>query len=106
MAAKLIGFACCLLCSAAFFGVRVLFPDDREPISFFTSDPQLKNRIKNIPLWNEKMLQAYRLYGLAWLMAAGLLLWNTGAGYIMIACNLTLGLAFVYLRYRSLLKTC
>ena len=64
MAEKIIIFMCAVLCAVPFFLIGYLNRNSDEPITFFSGDTTLKNRIGDIKAYNAAMGRMYCIYAL------------------------------------------
>lgn len=103
MAAKIIGCLVACLVSGAFFLVSMT-GNDREPITFFSGDTKLRDRIRDIPSYNAEMKKVYRVYACVYLIAAVLFWLNSLYGFTVMVLNITVGLPVVYLVWRKTVK--
>lgn len=103
MAEKIIGCLVACLVSGAFFLVSMM-GNDREPVTFFSDDTSLKDKVRDIPAYNREMKRTYRLYAYVYLLAGVLFMINSLYGFVLMGVNITAGLLCVYLCYRKILK--
>ena len=60
LAGRIIGLVCFLLCAFPFFVIGIYNKDSREPISFWSGDTSLKDKVKNIKGYNTEMAGLYK----------------------------------------------
>ena len=104
MAGRIIGCFCCLLCAFPFFMMDYLGKMRRDPLSFWSGDDSLKDKVRDVQSYNREMGILYRRYGLCYAAAAVcfLVIPVLGVGILLTSC--TVGIYLVYRRYKSILE--
>lgn len=98
---------CCLsfsLCGIAFILIALTKKNTTDPITFFTGDDSLKEKVKDIKRYNNQMFKLYIIYGLCFIVTGIISFINIILSLILIALFLTLGLIVVYYSYNKILK--
>ena len=104
MAGKIIGFLCSILCAVHFLVIAQMGVNGEEPISFWSGDTSLKDKVKNIHGYNLEMAALFRKYALAFVIAGVLFwIWPLG-GIILIVADSTLGIFVLYRGYKRILN--
>lgn len=103
MVGRIIGFICCALCAVPFLFVKE-FNNKKFPISFWSGDNSLKDKVKNIEAYNKEMSSLYIVYGSLFLVAGFLMLFDYIIGIIFLCVCCTCGIYIVYLIYKKILK--
>ena len=104
MTARIIGLLCCIFSAVPFFIIIAVNKSNNEPINFWSGDTSLKEKITDIPKYNEQMAALYKKYAYA-MLAAGvfwLIYPLLGATALLIIC--TAGIYFLYRGYKKILK--
>ncbi len=60
MVGRIISLVCCLLCSFPFLIISIYSRDSDEPISFWSGDTSLKDKVKDIKGYNVEMAGLYK----------------------------------------------
>ena len=104
MAEKIIIFMCAVLCAVPFFLIGYLNRNSDEPITFFSGDTTLKNRIGDIRAYNAAMGRVYCIYALVVLVTGLISFFNPEVAIVLLLIVCTLGLAVIYFKYKELLN--
>ena len=104
MAEKVIIFMCAVLCAVPFFLIGYLNRNSDEPIAFFSGDTTLKNRIADVKAYNRVMAKLYCTYAIIVLITGLISFINPGVAIVMLLIECTLGLLFLYFKYKNLLE--
>ena len=104
MAEKIIIFMCAVLCAVPFFLIGYLNRNSDEPITFFSGDTTLKNRIADVKAYNRGMAKLYCTYAIIVLITGLISFINPGVAIVMLLIEFTLGLLFLYFKYKNLLE--
>jgi len=105
MLGRFIGFFCCMLCALPFFYLAWEGKQkDAAPLSFWSGDDTLKEKIKDISSYNAEMSGLYRYSALAFSASALLCLIHPMAGIILICVESTLGIFVMHKVYSHILK--
>lgn len=105
MAERILLSLCCLLCAGAFFLNHYLCRIRSTPVAFWTgSEDKLKSIVKDAAGYNREMGAAFRWYGVGWLLAAIGAAFSPPVGLAAMAVLCSLGLFFLWKRYRQLLS--
>ena len=98
---------CCLsfsLCGIAFILIALTKKNTTDPITFFSGDDTLKEKVNDIKRYNNQMSKLYTAYGLCFILTGILSFVNIFISLILIAIFLSLGLMVVYYSYKKILK--
>jgi len=105
MVGRFIGFFCCMLCALPFFYLAWEGKQkDAAPLSFWSGDDSLKDKLKDIPAYNSEMSRLYHYAALAFFAAALLCLIFPIAGIILVCIESTVGIFAMYKVYSRILK--
>lgn len=104
MAGKIIGCLCCLICGFSFFMIAYCAKDNDEPISFWTGDTSLKDKVKNVFDYNKEMAQLYRRYAVIYFIDGIIFFIKPLLGVIFLCLSVSIGGYIVYLEYKKILK--
>ena len=92
------------ICGVPFLLIPKFFVDLNTPISFWSGDHSLKDKVRDVPRYNAAMTKLYRRYAYAF-FAAGLgFLVMPIVGIVLICLSCTIGIVLVYLEYRKILR--
>ena len=70
MVERIIIGICCILCAFPLLIIGKYDKDSITPITFWSGDNTLKEKVKNIKAYNEAMAKVYRIHGTAFLISA------------------------------------
>ena len=90
---------CCLsfsLCGIAFILIALTKKNTTDPITFFSGDDTLKEKVKDIKRYNNQMSKLYTAYGLCFIFTGILSFVNIFISLILIAIFLSLGFKIKY----------
>ena len=104
MAGRIICFISLLMCAIPFWAIAKYGKDSKDPISFWSGDATLKEKVKDIAAYNREMAVVYHKYGWAFFAAAvgGAVFPMVGIG--IMALDATVGLWLVYRTYKKILQ--
>ncbi len=103
MVGKIVAFVACLLCAVPFGIIAKYNKDSREPISFWSGDTSLKDKVKNVQAYNSEMSALYFKCAAA-LLLTGVGFWiATPVGILLLCFDCTLGIYVVYRIYKKIL---
>lgn len=93
----------CFLCASAFFMISYVGKMRNDPMSFWTGDDSLKDKVRDVKSYNREMVKLYNRYGFCFLAAAvgGAIRPEFGFGILIADC--TVGVYLVYRRYKQIL---
>lgn len=103
MLERLIGMAVCLLCAFPFLVLGVYGKDSLEPVTFWTGDKSLKEKVKDLKGYNKEMSKLYKIYALAFVIVGIGWLIHPILGVILMILNLTVGIYFIFKKYKEIL---
>ena len=103
MAGRIIGFICYMLCAVPFWVIATYNKDSKDPISFWSGDASLKDKVKNVPDYNREMAALYNKYAWAFFVAAVAGAVHPLAGVAVMALDCTVGIFLVYRAYKNIL---
>lgn len=100
----MIGLVSCLLCAWPFLIMACFGKDSKTPISFWSGDQSLSDRITNVKDYNAKMAKLYGRCAAAFVIAGicCLVFWVIGIALVLAEC--TFGLYYVYKSYKKMLN--
>lgn len=104
MGGRIIGLVCCLLCMFPFLVISIYNKDSSEPISFWSGDASLKNKVKNVKGYNMEMAGLYKKCARSFLFTGGLFVVFPIAGIVLLVFICTVGIYWVYRVYKGILK--
>lgn len=107
MAGRIITTLSSLLCAAAFFLLSYTGSMNKNPIPLWNGDDsRLKDIIKNVPGYNQKMIRLFRLYAFSFVTAAAAFLFLpiAGIGILLLCC--TAGIWILIRKHRQYVKEC
>lgn len=104
MLGRIIGLVSCLLCAFPLLVISIYNKDSREPISFWSGDTSLKDKVKDIKGYNAKMAGVYKKCALFFLLAGILCIVFPIAGIVLLAFGCTGGIYLVYRAYKGILE--
>ena len=104
MAGKIIGFICCVMCGIPFWVIAAYNKNSQTPISFWSGDNSLKDKVKDVANYNREMAVVYKTYAVAYLVAAVGFLFHPIAGVAVLVLDCTVGIWLVYRAYKKILS--
>ena len=105
MIGQIIGCFCCVLCALPFFYLSWEGKQtDAAPLSFWSGDDSIKDKVKDIPAYNAEMSRLFLYTAAAFSAAALLCLIFPIAGIILVCINSTVGIWVIYKIYSRILK--
>ena len=103
MTGRIIGAFSCLLCAFPFFMIPRCSKDSNTPIAFWSGDSTLKDRVINVPLYNDAMTALYKKYAVSFLVSAITFVCAPVIGVALLCLNCTVGVYLLYRCYRKIL---
>lgn len=104
MIGRLIGLVCCILCSFPFFVISIYNKNSDEPISFWSGDNSLKQKVKNVKEYNVKMAGLYKKCALVFLFTGILFIVFPVVGVVLLVFNCSIGIYVVWRSYKNILN--
>lgn len=104
MVGRIVGLISCVMCAIPFFVIAVYNKDSKEPISFWSGDTSLKEKVRNVKDYNKEMALLYQRCSVAFLITGIGFLVTPVAGGIMICLDCTLGIYLMYKDYKRILS--
>ena len=103
MAGRIISFISYMLCAIPFWAIAKFGKDSKDPISFWSGDTSLKDKVKDVTGYNCEMAKVYRRYAWAYFAAAvgGAIHPMAGVAIVLLAL---VGIVFVYRAYKKILN--
>ena len=101
MLGRIIGFFSCALCALAFWGIAASGKNGKAPISFWTGDNSLKEKIRDVKAYNEKMAALYTKYAFSYLASGIGFLFHPIPGVVILCLSITVGIYLVYRQYKK-----
>ena len=104
MAERIIALVCCILCAVPFFIISRYDANSVTPITFWSGDNSLKEKVSDISSYNKEMAALYRKC--AWVILATSLvcLLSAGVGVVLLCAECIVGVYIVYTQYNKILK--
>ena len=103
MFGKIVGLISGLMCAFPFWIIGTYNKDSREPISFWSGDTSLRNKVTNVKEYNLEMAKLYKKYALAWVLMGLLFFLTPYGGIAVLVFNCTVGIYIVYRTYKKIL---
>ena len=105
MAGRIIGCFCCVLCALPFFYLAWEGKQkNAAPLTFWSGDTTLRDKIKDIPAYNAEMSRLYKTVACAFSFAALFFLLFAPVGVILLLLECTAGIYPLWKRYRNILS--
>lgn len=104
MAGRIISFISYLLCAVPFWVIAKYQKDSKDPISFWSGDTSLKDKVKDVSAYNREMAALYNKYAWAFAGAAVGGAVHPLIGVVVLALACTVGIFLVYRAYKKILK--
>ena len=104
MVGNIIGAACYLLCALPFWVIAKYQVNSKDPISFWSGDTSLKDKVKDVPAYNREMAALYKKYAWAYVAAAVAGAVHPLAGVAVLVFICMGGIFFVYRAYKKILQ--
>lgn len=104
MAGRIVGLITCLLCAVPFLIIAVFDRGSSTPISFWSGDKSLKEKVHNIADYNKEMADLYKKCAIAFGIAGAGWFIHFILGIIILLLECTVGIYFVYKKYKNILK--
>ena len=95
---------CCLACALAFILIPFLNKETKEPISFWSGDASLKEKVKDVENYNKEMTKLYLCYGSCYVVAALSVFISFIVSVILLIIGMTIGIFVVYKIYKCILN--
>ena len=97
MAGRIVGLIACLLCAVPFLIIGVYDRESSTPISFWSGDKSLMEKVHNVAGYNKEMADLYKKCAIAFVAAGvGCLI------HLILGC--TVGIYVVYKSYKVILR--
>lgn len=103
MVSKIIAFIVSILCYVPWFYIGNFQKDSEEPISFWSGDTSLKDKVKDIKGYNKEMAALYRKFSWLYLLCAILAPFNPIYAIGLLCIGSLIGIYFVYKSYKKIL---
>ena len=104
MVGKIVALISCVMCAVPFFIISTYNKDSREPISFWSGDTTLKEKVKDIPRYNREMAELYKKCGIVFMITGVAFLGSMATGIILLVFDCTVGIYLVYRCYKRILE--
>ena len=104
MAGRIISVISYLLCALPFWVIAKYQVNSKDPISFWSGDTSLKNKVKNVPDYNREMAALYKKYAWTYVAAAVAGAVHPLAGVAVLVPACTVGIWLVYRTYKRILE--
>lgn len=100
----MIGLVSCLLCAFPLFVIGYFGKSSREPISFWSGDKTLKEKVNNVEEYNSEIAKLYRNCALAFAVTGVVWIVYWWLGMILILLECTAGIYIVWKLYKKILS--
>lgn len=104
MAGRIVGLIACLLCAVPFLIIGVYDRESNTPISFWSGDKSLMEKVHNVAGYNKEMADLYKKCAIAFVAAGVGCLIHLILGIAIILLECTVGIYVVYKRYKVILR--
>lgn len=104
MFGRIVGFISCVMCAIPFLIIAIYNKNSKEPISFWSGDITLKSKVKNVKEYNKEMSLLYKTCAMVFFVTGIAFFIIPIIGVIMICFECTLGIYFVYRKYKKILQ--
>ena len=104
MAGRIISVICYLMCALPFWVIAKYQVNSKDPISFWSGDTSLKDKVKNVPDYNREMAAVYQKYAWTYVAAAVAGAIHPMAGVAVLAVACTAGIVLVFRAYKKILQ--
>lgn len=104
MIGRIISCGSILSTAVAFELIAKYGKDSKEPISFWSGDTSLKNKVTDVPAYNREMAALYKKYAVSMFVAAAGCVVHSLVGLGIFLVDITLGLFLVYRAYKKILS--
>ena len=104
MAGRIISFISYILCAIAFWVIATYNKDSKDPISFWSGDRSLKDKVKDVTAYNREMAALYKKYAWAFAATAVAGAVHPLAGVAVLVPVCTIGIFLVYRAYKKILQ--
>lgn len=104
MVGRIIGLIACLLCAVPFLIISVYDKGSSTPISFWSGDKSLMEKVHDIAGYNKEMADLYKKCAIAFGIAGVGCLIHLVIGITIILLECTVGIYLVYKKYKIILK--
>lgn len=99
----IIGLVCCILCAFPLFVVGYYNKNSREPISFWSGDKSLKEKVKDVRGYNNEISKLYIKCALIFVITGMLCVIHFRFGIFCLLLESTLGIYVVWKIYKKIL---
>lgn len=104
MVGRIIGLIACLLCAVPFLIISVYDKGSNTPISFWSGDKSLMEKVHDIAGYNKEMADLYKKCAIAFVIAGACCLVHLILGIVIILLECTVGIYVVYKKYKVILE--
>jgi Na+-transporting NADH:ubiquinone oxidoreductase subunit NqrB len=104
MAERIVGLVCCWLCAFPFLVIGIYNKDSNEPITFWSGDNTLKEKIKDIKNYNIEMADLYKKCAIVFFLTGILFVIAPFVGVIFVILDCTAGIYVAYRFYKKILE--
>lgn len=102
MVGRIIFCICCILCFLPFYFITFLSSDG--PISFWTGDESLKDKVIHVKEYNCEMVKLYKVYAIGFLVSAFLVFIDIRIALLILILQCTTHIYWVYKKYKKILE--
>ena len=103
MIGKIIAFVACLMCAVPFLIISKYDRDGRDPITFWSGDKTLRDKVKNVREYNIEMAKLYKWCAVVFLITGVGFLIAPVVGIVLLCFDCTIGIYVVYRFYKKIL---
>lgn len=104
MVGRIVALVCCLLCAFPLLVIGVYDKDSSEPITFWSGDTSLKDKVKDVKGYNTEIAGLYKKCALFFLLTGILFVVFPIAGIVLLAFDCSVGIYLAYRVYKGILK--
>lgn len=104
MAGQVIGAFSAFLCFLPMFIIAIVGRKSKDPINFISGDTSLKNKVKNVKEYNQKMSVLFLIWSFCYLASGIMFLIEPVYGTIVLILSCSIVLIVMYICYRIILK--
>lgn len=104
MAERIIVFIVSVLCYLPWFYIGTFQKDSEDPISFWSGDTSLKEKVKDVKHYNLEMAQLYRRFSWLFLFSMIVSPFYPFAAVALLCAGSLIGIFFLYRSYKRILS--
>lgn len=104
MASRIICFICSILCYLPWAYISIFQKNSDRPVTFWSGDQSLNDRVRDIPNYNKEMAQLYRKFSWLYLAGAVFSFFNAGWAIVLLSIGSFIVIYFAYQAYKRILE--